>query len=61
MPPSVKTYPRALHMYKLLYKGNSSRILYACGMTHAHTMSTEYWPQQEIDSIIQLDDSWKNR
>jgi hypothetical protein len=56
----TKSYPRALHMYKVLYRDDSFRVLYACGMTHAHATSREYWPGQEIESIIQLDDSWKN-
>ncbi len=56
----TKAYPKALHMYRILYSDNSFRILYTCGMTHAHVTSREYWPGQEVKSIVQLDDSWKN-
>lgn len=55
-----KTYPAALHMYSVRYADGQHRILYACGMTHAHAMSKEYWPNQEILEVHQLDDSWKN-
>jgi hypothetical protein len=55
-----KRYPSALHMYELKYSDGQIRHVYACGMTHAYATSREYWPNLEILSINQLDDSWKN-
>jgi hypothetical protein len=57
---ATKTYPKSLHMYKIQYSDNECRVLCACGMTHAYTMSKEYWPDKDISVIDQLDDSWKN-
>lgn len=56
----TKSYPKALHMYRMEYKDNTCRTIYACGMTHAYAMSKEYWPQDEIAKVFKLDDSWKN-
>lgn len=56
----TKTYPKSLHLYRLLYTNDTVRSVYACGMTHAYAMSREYWPSDKIKEILQLDDSWKN-
>lgn len=56
----AKTYPKALHMYKLEYNDNTQKVLYACGMTHAYSISRECWPNHEIKEITEMDDSWKN-
>lgn len=56
----TKTYPKALHLYRLVYADNNCRLVYACGMTHAYATSREYWPNDEIKEVTQLDDSWKN-
>lgn len=57
---TTKNYPKALHMYELRYEDDTVRTVYACGMTHAYSISKECWPKDKIDEVIELDDSWKN-
>ena len=56
----TRSYPRSLQLYKLVYQDNNCRMLYACGMTHVYAMSREFWPNDKIKEVTQLDDSWKN-
>ena len=63
MKPSLKAkeLPSSLHLYEILYVDGSSRFLYGNGGTHVWAQSREVWPNQEIEDVVQLDDSWKEK
>jgi hypothetical protein len=56
-----RNYPTSLRIYEIRYSNEQYKILHACGMTHAYTMSMEYWPNSEIMEIKELDNFWKNQ
>ena len=56
---STKKYPKSLHMYKIQFTDDTACILFACGGANAAYISKHKYPHLEIDSIEELDDSWK--
>lgn len=46
-------------MYKIQFTDDTACTLFACGGANAAYISKHKYPHLEIDSIEELDDSWK--